>query len=121
MLPKLDDKDPYYTACLDTLCVAYYSLADYTVALHYSNLSIDLDFTLTGKNISEHYYNRARISLKIGETEDAKIDLKKAIEIDGYKDAKNLLEEISNLNNYKTYLSNVYTNYIHHITFFEIC
>ena len=99
LLPKLDDKDPYYTACLDTLCVAYYSLADYTVALHYSNLSIDLDFTLTGKNISEHYYNRARISLKIGETEDAKIDLKKAIEIDGYKDAKNLLEEISNLNN----------------------
>ena len=62
-------------------------------------MSIDLDFTLTGKNISEHYYNRARISLKIGETEDAKIDLKKAIEIDGYKDAKNLLEEISNLNN----------------------
>ena len=93
MLPKLDDKDPNLAFYYDTLSVAYYNLEDYSVALDFSNLSINLDSN--NKKISEHYYNRARIYLKIGETEKAKIDLKKAVEIDDYEDAKNLLKKIS--------------------------
>ena len=93
LLPKLNDKDPNLAFYYDTLSVAYYNLEDYSVALDFSNLSINLDSN--NKKISEHYYNRARIYLKIGETEKAKIDLKKAVEIDDYEDAKNLLEEIS--------------------------
>ena len=96
LLPKMDKKHKLYENTCDTLALAYYNLADYTNALHYSNLSI---YPNSKSNSTSHYYNRARIYLKINEKEKAIIDLKKAIEKNGNEDAKNLLEEISNLYN----------------------
>ena len=92
----MDKKHKLYENTCDTLALAYYNLADYTNALHYSNLSINPN---SKSNSTSHYYNRARIYLKINEKEKAIIDLKKVIEKNGNEDAKNLLEEISNLNN----------------------
>lgn len=86
-----------HAAFYNTLSQAYYYTRNFTNALYFSNLSIQLDSN--SKNTSELYVIRACIRWKVGELRNAKIDLKKAIEIDTNENAKNLLEEISNLNN----------------------
>ena len=51
LLPKLDDKDPNLAFYYDTLSVAYYNLENYSVALDFSNLSINLDSNKDGVSI----------------------------------------------------------------------
>lgn len=87
---------PTHANFYDTLSQAYYHTKSFKKALYFSNISIELDSN--SKNISGHYYNRSRIRLKIGELEKAKIDLKKAIEVDSNKEAEKLLKEVSDPN-----------------------
>ena len=79
----------------DTVAVIYFNLQDFDTALKYSNESIKLDGT---PSKPQHLFTRAQILVKLGEITKAKKDLEDARD-DGYEDAKNLLEEISNLNN----------------------
>ena len=51
LLPKLNDKDPNLAFYYDTLSVAYYNLENYSVALDFSNLSINLDSNKDGVSI----------------------------------------------------------------------
>ena len=74
----------------DTAAMVYFLKKDYNNALKYANESIKLDET-----ISEHYYNRAQIFIEKGKKDRAIIDLKKAIDLDGYEPAKSLLNDIS--------------------------
>jgi len=68
----------------------YFHLQDFEKGLEYSNESIKMNETN-----SEHFYNRAQILVK----QDKK-DLKKAIDLDGFEEAKKLLEQITQLAKY---------------------
>ena len=44
---------------------------------------------------SEHFYNRAQILVKLDKKDLAIKDLNKAIDLDGFEEAKKLLEQIT--------------------------
>ena len=74
----------------DTAAMIYFYLENFKKALEHSNESIKMDET-----ISENFYNRAQILVKLGKTGKAIKDLKKAIDLDSFEDAKKLLEQIT--------------------------
>ena len=74
----------------DTAAMIYFHLQDFEKGLEYSNESIKINETN-----SEHFYNRAQILVKLDKKDLAIKDLNKAIDLDGFEDAKKLLEQIT--------------------------
>ena len=74
----------------NTAAMIYFHLQDFEKGLEYSNESIKINETN-----SEHFYNRAQILVKLDKIDLAIKDLKKAIDLDGFEDAKKLLEQIT--------------------------
>jgi surface protein len=74
----------------DTAAMIYFHMQDFEKGLEYSNESIKMNETS-----SKHFYNRAQILVKLDKKDLAIKDLKKAIDLDGFEDAKKLLEQIT--------------------------
>ena len=74
----------------DTAAMIYFHLQDFEKGLEYSNESIKINETN-----SEHFYNRAQILVKLDKKDLAIKDLNKAIDLDGFEEAKKLLEQIT--------------------------
>lgn len=65
----------------DTIALIYFHLENYSEAIKYADISINLD-----QNKSDHYVTRAKIYLKLKQLDLAKTDVKKAIELDEEND-----------------------------------
>ena len=74
----------------DTAAMIYFHMQDFEKGLEYSNESIKMNETS-----SEHFYNRAQILVKLDKIDLAIKDLNKAFDLDGFEDAKKLLEQIT--------------------------
>jgi tetratricopeptide (TPR) repeat protein len=74
----------------DTAAMIYFHMQDFEKGLEYSNESIKMNETS-----SKHFYNRAQILVKLDKKDLAIKDLNKAIDLDGFEDAKKLLEQIT--------------------------
>ena len=74
----------------DTAAMIYFHMQNFEKGLEYSNESIKMNGTY-----SLNFYNRAQILVKLDKKDLAIKDLNKAIDLDGFEDAKKLLEQIT--------------------------
>ena len=74
----------------DTAAMIYFHMQNFEKGLEYSNESIKMNGTY-----SLNFYNRAQILVKLDKIDLAIKDLNKAFDLDGFEDAKKLLEQIT--------------------------